>query len=175
MQLNVGDWVYSYSAGIWQIYKILNYKCRDPLTGNETDKTTIFSKRFLNKSYKKSFSQETCDPSFIKFLSDKELKKLNDFILQNQKLYNQFTDYAPKTLDCIYNARIGIPKNHDVKEAESKIQKDLWMSDLKISSYLESLGFNTKEFPYWTVQFVSPNHQCKDGYLVFKYERILGK
>lgn len=173
MSLNVGDWALSYSSGIWQIYRILTYKCRDPLTGNEKEKTTIFLKRFINKSFKRSFSEECCDPSFVKKLSSEELQTLNDFIGKNNELYTKFINYIPKEIDCIYNARIGIQTGKTAQEIESMIQKNLLISDFEISPLLEDLGFNTKEFPYWTVQFVSHDHQCKDGYLVFRFKRLL--
>ena len=66
MELKIGDWVRSYSPGIWRIYRILkDYKHADPLTGKEAFRTTIFSKRFLSKSFKRFFGEQCCDPSFV--------------------------------------------------------------------------------------------------------------
>ena len=173
MSLEVGDWVRSYSAGIWQIYRILEYKCRNPVTGKEQDKTTIFSKRFVSNTFKRSFKEECCDPSFVEQLNSGEKRELDLFINQNKKLYVMFRDYKPKNIDCIYNARIGIPENRD----SSAIAKALYglgpIRDLDISQHLTTLGYNTKAMPYWTIQFISENFTLEDGYLVFKFSRIL--
>jgi hypothetical protein len=71
MDLKVGDWVTAYKPGIWRIYRVLNYKSRDPLTRAEATRTTIFSKRFLSKTFKPSSGEECCDPSFVGKLSEK--------------------------------------------------------------------------------------------------------
>ena len=111
--LKVGDWVKSYSSGIWQIYRILDCKRLNPATGDEQDKTTIFSKRFLSNAYKRSFKEECCDPHFVTRLNSDEKSDLNKFISENPKLYETFLAYEPKNIDCVYNARIGIPESRD--------------------------------------------------------------
>jgi hypothetical protein len=173
MGLNVGDWVRSYSAGIWQIYRVLeDYKCLDPLTGNETINSTIFSKRFVSNSFRKSFKEECCHPSFVTDLKYEEMKKLEIFIVKNSVLYAKFVKYEPKPIASVYNARIGIPTNRSVEEIARLIPSSESFTALQISPFLQKLGFDTKQLPSWTVQFVSENHQCENGWLVYKFSRV---
>jgi len=89
VQSFTGDspWVSSYHPSIWQIHRILNYKDFDPVTKSEANKTTIFSKRFLSKSFKRSFKEECCSPVFVAALDFETETKLKYFIEQNQALY----------------------------------------------------------------------------------------
>ena len=173
MAPKIGDWVRSYSAGIWQIYRILDYKCKDPVTGKVVEKTTIFSKRFVSDSFKRSFKEECCDPAFVYLLELDKKKELDAFIESNSGLYQKFIDHEPKQIDCIYNARIGISPHRDSQIIADKL-KDLGpIKDIEINPKLNELGFNTKAMPSWTVQFVSSGFECLGGYLSFQFLRVL--
>jgi hypothetical protein len=171
--LKIGDWVRSYSTGIWQIYRILDYKCKDPVTGKDVEKTTIFSKRFVSDSFKRSFKEECCDPAFVYFLDMDKKKELDSFIESKPGLYQKFIDHEPKKIDCIYNARIGIPLHKDSQMIEDKLKVLGPIKDIEINSKLNELGFDTKAMPSWTVQFVSNDFACVDGYLSFQFVRVL--
>ncbi len=173
MSFEVGDWVRSYSAGIWQVYRILNYKCLDPVTGEERDKTTIFSKRFVTNSFKRSFKEECCEPAIVQHLDSGEQGELEVFISQNTQLYEKFLGFEPKNIDCIYNARIGIPKSGDSSVIAEAFTRSKPMRDLDINQYLTGMGYDTKGMPSWTVQFLSENFEIENGYLIFKFSRIL--
>ena len=173
MSLKVGDWVRSYSSGIWQIYRIVEYKCLNPVTGDEQEKTTVFSKRFLSNSYKRSSKEECCDPLFVARLNSDENAKLDIFISENAELYKKFLAYEPKNIDCVYNARIGIPESRDSATVFGALTGSEAMRDIDINKYLTGLGYNTKAMPYWTIQFVSENFSIVDGYLYFKFNRVL--
>jgi len=173
MELKVGDWVRSYSSGIWQIYRILDYKCSDPLTGNSQNKTSIFVKRFVSNSFKRSFKQESCDPLIITKLGREEQLKLDGFIKDNPDLYKKFNELAFTDIDCIYNARIGIPENSSIESIASKFESTGYIKDIDIQSMLVKMGFKTKDMPSWTVQFISDNYHCIDGHLAFKFARVL--
>ena len=173
MELKIGDWVTSYSSGIWQIYKILNYKGINPVSGLEKEITSIFSKRFLSKSFKSSFKEECCSPDFVDKLDHETTDRLKKFIKENDELVSKFKKYLPKKINSVYNARIGIPKGKNAKEAEAIISKDRAFNVLEINQHLDELGFNTKELPSWTAQFVSEDFKCQNGYLVYNFKRIL--
>lgn len=175
MRLNVGDWVRSYSSGIWQIDRILEYWCLDPLTGREAKKTTVFSRRFVSNSFKRSFSEEACDPVFVNSLGKDELSTLQDFIARNSGVHEKFLAHQWKGIDCLYNARICIPHDRDLAAATANLAGAGPIRDVDIPSLLEGLGFDTKTSPSWTVQFVSRNFECRDGYLMFKFHRILNR
>jgi hypothetical protein len=173
MNLTIGDWVRSYSAGIWRIYDILTYKCLNPVTNREQSKTTVFLKRFVGNNFKKAFTEECCDPSFVKPLSVKDSKSLTGFIEKNSALFEEFSDYNPQRLDCIYNAGIMVPRGLSAKEIELKIPKDKALRDLDIDAFLRKIGLNTKGYPQWTAQFVSKGFETEKGYLMFRFDKIL--
>lgn len=173
MALKIGDWVRSYSAGIWQIYRILDYKCNDPVSGKQVEKTTIFSKKFVSDSFKRSFKEECSDPAFVYLLDPDKKKELDAFIESHPGLYQKFINHEPKKMDCIYNVRISIPPHRDSQMIADKL-KDLGpVKDIEINAKLNALGFNTKARPSWTVQFVSSGFEYIDGYLSYQFLRVL--
>jgi hypothetical protein len=173
MALKVGDWVTTCWAGIWRIYRILNYKCSDPLAGEERFHTTVFSKRFLSKTFKQLFGQACCDPSFISNLGPEDQKRLEAFIADNPTVYAKFESYQPKPVDCIYNARIGIPTDRSAKEVAALFDKKRLIHESDIDPMLKDMGFDTNALPAWTVQFVSKDHEGVDDYLVYRFDRVL--
>ena len=173
MNLKVGDWVTSYSKGIWQVYRVLDYTCIDPASKKEMKKNTVFSKRFVSSTLKRSFKEECCDPAFVTKLDSVELTELQEFIDDNVGLYKKFESYQPKEIDCIYNARIGIPEDRSAGNIAKLLEGSGIIKETEINAQLAELGFNTKAMPSWTVQYVAKDFQCIDGYLAFKYERVL--
>jgi hypothetical protein len=171
-ELKVGDWVTSYQKGIWQVYRILRYKGKDPGSDREEHRTSIFSKRFVLNSFKRSFTAECCHPSFVKRLDSQTQKALDELIARNGELLKAFTAYQPGPVDCIYNARIGIPNNMSETEVASLIPRDRLFSEMEIDPYLTSLGFDTKSLPAWTVQFRSKDHRCREGYLDYEFQGV---
>lgn len=171
---DVGDWVRIHKAGIWQIYRLLNVKCADPRTGEETQRPILFAKRFLSNSFRKSFSQDCCHPSLARPLTDSEKQKLNAFIEQHDKQFAQFEAFTPKPIGCIYNARMAIPSDKTPEQVDQELSTDRTFNELQIRTYLEGHGFDDG-FPYWTVQFKNSDHECDDdGYLRYTYMRVLG-
>jgi hypothetical protein len=166
--------VRSYESGIWQVYRILNYIGKDPASGSEQHRTTVFSKRFVLNSFKRSFKVECCDPSFVEKLDRSTSKKLAEFIEKNQSLYESFCGYEPEPIDAIYNARIKVPDGKTIEEVETRLSGCPPLNGLQIEKYLTDSGFDTEGFPSWTVQFVSKDHECEDGHLVYRYHGVLG-
>jgi hypothetical protein len=165
--------VRSYESGIWRIYRILNYIGRDPVSGSEQHRTTVFSKRFLLNSFKRSFKIECCDPSFVEKLDKVTANKLDEFIEENRGLYESFCEYEPEPINAVYNARIKAPDGKTKEEVETCLSSCPSLNELEIGEYLRDAGFDTEGFPYWTVQLVSKNHECHDGYLVYRFHRVL--
>lgn len=168
-----GDWVRSYESGIWQIFRVLHYVGKDVVSGSEQQRTTIFSKRFLLDTLKHSFKTECCDSSLIEKLDPATLRKLTKFIEENQGLYEEFRKYNPKPIDSVYNARIRVPDGSGIEAVESCLKTSRSLTEFEIEQYLRDFGFNPDGNPHCTVQFVSRDHACKDGYLIFQFRRVL--
>ncbi len=173
MSLKVGDWVTSYSCGIWQVYRIIHYNDIDPVTAARITRTAVFSKRFVNNSFKKSFSEECCEQVLVKPLGKDITLKLDEYIRANKEIYDKFRAHSPREIDAVYNARIGIPGTMKPGDVMKKISREKAFTIKEIIPYLNGLGFNTDEMPSWTVQFVSRNHELVDDWLAYRFEKIL--
>lgn len=170
---NIGDWVLSYSKGIWQIYRILDIKDIHPKTKNEVNKQLIFSKRIVSDKFKRSFREECCDKSFVEKLNDELQIKLDCFIENNQKAYKDFLNYKPKPIDLICSRSINDSGLLSMEDIESEIDKEKKMTECEIDILLSELNLKTGFIPLFTFQFVSRDHECRDNRLVYSFLRVL--
>ena len=123
-KLKVGDWVNSYSKGIFRVEKIINrYYDESNLSilgenkiGDKYKDRIIVTKRFLNSKMKKSISYESCSEFFITFLHNDKLIELNKIIEQNPKLLNELNEYEIPKIIGVYNSELQI-------ETEEELQK----------------------------------------------------
>lgn len=170
--MEVGDWVNSYSAGIWRIYRIQNVKSVNIHTKECENRTAVFSARFLNSSFKRSFSQEVCNKAFVYPLENAEQEKLNQFILENPKLMEAFNSYKPKPLDSIYNANIVIPDTTTKEELEKMLISLGPKTHYEIYRYLLNSGIGLGGAKGLNAQFVCPNHKAnQNGELLYEFSR----
>ncbi len=141
--MKVGDFVHSYTKGIWQIYRIIKYKNINFQNNKQEKKVTVFLKRFISTSYKKSFSEECCDSSFVYPLSDDEILELNSFIGKNKDLFEQFNNYMPKPIDAILNIKIRKIERVELKQFTELI-KQKKMTYREINKYIVQNNLNRK-------------------------------
>jgi hypothetical protein len=133
----------------------------------------VLLKRFVSDSFKPSWSQETVDPSVVRPLSKKDAARLETFIANHPDLLARFNEYSPSFV-AIYNARIAGTKGMTRRGVEAKIPGKRFVTELEIDPWLNSLGFDTRKMPpRWTVQFVSPDFRIKDGYLVYRFDKLI--
>ena len=171
--MKVGDFVHSYTKGIWQIYRIINYKTINLQNDKSEKKETVFLKRFISASYKKSFSEECCDPSFVSPLSVEELIKLNNFIENNKDLFEEFNNYMPKPIDAILNIKIRKIEQVELKQFTELLKSRKKMTYREINKYIVQNNLKAEKSYGNTLQFVSNNFEIKNGNLVYQYSRIL--
>ena len=125
----IGDWVYSYSKGIFRIKKIIDEYfdeseksiLGDNKIGDKKEYRTIISKRFLNSNFKKSISYESCSEFYISKINDKDLIQLNEIIEKNQKHLIELDNYEIPTQTSIYNMELDIEKDDDLKKVHDLI------------------------------------------------------
>lgn len=127
--IEIRDWVKSYSKGIYRVEKILDryYDESSPLIPEnkrigDQENSIVLSKRFLNSRFKKSFSYESCDESFISKLTKKEQIELNKVISEKPKLVNELNAYEIPTLTAIYNSDLQIDDQNDLKKVINLIE-----------------------------------------------------
>jgi hypothetical protein len=95
------------------------------------------------------------------------------YIADNPGVYAKFESYHPKPVDNNYNARIGIPKDRSAEDVAALFDKTRLIPESDIDPMLKGMGFDTNALPAWMAQFVSKDHECVDGYLVYRFERVL--
>jgi len=172
-ELKIGDWVRSYGSGIWRINRILELNDFDIPSQSYKPRTAIFSSRFVNDSFKRSFSTESCDSAFVSHLEPEEKEKLDSYIKQNQYLLSKFDAYKPKSIDAIYNANVNIPASRNQSELEENLAEFKSLNIEQLYSKLLSSGLGSSGSKGWTAQFVSKNHCSVGGKLVYSFSKVL--
>lgn len=125
----IGDWVYSYSKGIFRIEKIVDEYfdeseksiLGDNKIGAKKEFRTIISKRFLNSNFKKSISYESCSEFYISRIKDEDLTQLNEITEKNQKYLIELDNYEIPTQTSVYNMELDIEKDDDLKKVHNLI------------------------------------------------------
>jgi len=171
--IKIGDWVRSYGSGIWRVHRTLELNDFDIQSQSYKPRTIVFSSRFVNDSYKRSFSTESCDSAFVYHLDPDEKEELESFIDNNPELVAKFDAYKPKSIDAIYNANVNIPASGNTTDLEETLStfQELNLEqlyNLLIESKIGSIGAKG-----WTAQFVSNNHECCKGKLLYRFSRVL--
>ena len=105
--------------------------------------------------------------------NDDDRTRLQRFIKDHPYVFEQLKSYKPRPIDVVFNARIGIPSKLTREDVEKMIATERMFTAFEIGPYLHAKGFSTTELPFWTVQFISPDHECRGGYLRFKLNRVL--
>ncbi|WP_444896943.1 hypothetical protein [Microbulbifer sp. SSSA005] len=170
--LKIGDWVRTIKAGLWQIYRIDEFNCINPMTEKVEDKTLVFIKRFINDSGKRSFTQDVYSPEVIFQLSSEELNELEEFISEHQDIYDKFTSFQPKPINSVYSRGIKIPEDRTSDEIANLIPKDEYFTQTEIVDIVDNLGYDTKSYPQWTIQFLSEGTQLVDGYVRYRFNKV---
>src|SRR6187399_3075217 len=102
--LSLGDWVRSYSKGLWQIDRIIHeqYAIRYSLSEPKRlyDGPQVFVRRLVNDKWKVTCARESVHYSFVKKIGAADAKKLAAFIAQNPVAFKRFQEYQ-KPLDCV--------------------------------------------------------------------------
>ena len=171
--IKVGDWVRTIKAGIWQVYRIDEFYCINPMTEKVEDKTLVFIKRFVNDSGKRSFTQTVYSPEVLCKLDSEELEDLSGFIDKNKEMYSKFSSYKPKPIDSLYAISFAIPEDKTAKEISDLMPKDKSFTQTEIKEIVDSLGYDTKSYPQWRVQFLSKGTELIDGYVRYKFNQVL--
>jgi hypothetical protein len=121
-EIKIGDWVNSYSKGIYRVEKIIEqfYDESSPdLDGNKIgDKMkdrTIVSKRLLNSKFKKSINYESCSEYFISHLDNGQITELQKTLADNPQFLMELNEYQIPTLTTVYNSDLKIDNDTDLQ------------------------------------------------------------
>ncbi|ESP90536.1 hypothetical protein [Pseudoalteromonas luteoviolacea] len=171
--IKIGDWVRSYGSGIWRVHRILELSDFDIQSQSCKTRTIVFSSRFVNDSYKRSFSTECCDLAFVSHLDSDEKDELESFIENNPELVAKFDTYQPKRIDAIYNANVNIPSSGCTTDLEERLSSFQELNLEQLYNQLTKFKIGSSGTKGWTAQFISNNHECCEGKLLYSFSRIL--
>ena len=121
-EIKIGDWVNSYSKGIYRVEKIIDkfYDESSPVLdgnkiGDKMKDRTIVSKRLLNSNFKKSINYESCSDHFVSPLDSQQMTELQKILTDNPKFLKELADYQIPTLTTIYNSDLKIDNETDLQ------------------------------------------------------------
>lgn len=181
MKVKIGDWVRSYSSGIWQVYRIVeNLEEFDSISKSVEKRSLVFCKRFLNNSFKRSFGSESCHPDFVYGLEKADHEKLLSIINDNPDLFSKFQKYKPKPIDAIYNLSFCVDANSKVSDYQGIFDESEPLDVFEIRAKAESNNLKLRSVPdltneevRWTLQFCSEDHKIVNNRLIYKFTRVL--
>ncbi|XOV78937.1 MAG: hypothetical protein ACFHVJ_18745 [Aestuariibacter sp.] len=145
----------------------------DIQTKKYKSRTVMFLSRFISDSFKRSFSTDSCDSSFVYHLDTSEKKQLDTFIENNPDLLKKFNSYKPKALDAIYNENVNIPTSNNSEELNNELSSFQNLTLEQIYNRLLETQIGSWNAKGLTAQFVSKNHETHEGKLKFSFSKIL--
>ncbi len=183
MELKQGDWIYSYSKGIFRIEEIVNkyYEECTPLLGNnkigdEMPTRTIVSKKFLSSTFKKSFGFEVCDESLASKLSKTDLDKLENLISEKPHLLKKLDEYEIPQRQTIFNLELQIEKKSDLEKFDLLVKFiNKGKTYIEIENEMETLDllkFKPKYFGNYLLRFINYDDELRDKRRVWKNAEI---
>lgn len=122
-EIKIGNWINSYSKGIFRVEKIIEqfYDESSPILdgnkiGDKMKDRIIVSKRLLNSKFKKSISYERCSEYFVSHLNKEQAIELKKAISNNLDLLNDLDHYQIPVLISIYNSELQIQNKSDLQK-----------------------------------------------------------
>jgi hypothetical protein len=172
-EIKIGDWVKSYSKGIYRIERIFDrfYDESSPCIpehdniGNQLN-SIVLLKRLLNSKFEKSIGYESCNETFIFQLNEKEFPQLKKVLIEKPQLIQELDTFEIPVLKTVYNYDLQIDNKKDlnlVKECIAFIKKG--KSFLQINNEMERLDIlrlKPKHFGNYKLQLFNFNEEYID-------------
>jgi hypothetical protein len=180
--IKVGDWVTSYSQGIWRVERIIQdvYETRYSLTEpkKKSGEKFYILKRIVNKDWKRSISMESCNGVFVHKISKQDLNYLNSFIANNEKVMKDFEKYS-KDMDLVLNISFSTDVDGIINFEE--IANELFPNNEGYTSDEIIMKLNNSELAKYmdktpitkTLQFVSHNMTVRGSEFIYLYNKAL--
>ena len=180
MRVNSGDWVRSYSKGIWQVMREVpqhfapRYSIAAPL---ELAPEAIFVlKRLVDDKWKKAFAVETAQGSLLRPLAKADAAKLARFQVENPRIIAEFEAYE-KPVDQILNLPFSLAKKSDFRLFKQTM-KQTFAEPLQRGVTSDAILKLVAESPYasgyWqnprsaTLQFVCHNLEIARRHFIYR-------
>ena len=184
-----GDWVRQISSGIWRVSRILSgfdefrYSLNKPKM--KSKRSLVFANRLVNDSWKRSFTTECFEMSWVNRVEDEEQQRVGHLLRDNAALRKAFEAYEadPKPVDLIVNLGFGLPATSDQEQFKAvcaealadPIQRGLTLDD--VLELIRAAGYDEFMRKYPTtarLQLVCPDHELRGAEFVMRRYRFLG-
>nr|WP_299173655.1 hypothetical protein [uncultured Allomuricauda sp.] len=160
----------SYSKGIYRIEIIVDQfydesypALGEKKIGDRIKDRIVVSKRFLNSTFKKSFSYESCSEAFVSKLNNNQYSELQKIIGQSPKLLEEFNEYEIPTRETVYNMELQIDNESDLKGVNELIDFiKTGKNFLEIQTEMEQadlLKLKPKYFGNYLLQLINYNDE----------------
>jgi len=182
----VGDWVKSYTPGIWQVFRViqneprLRYSLNERKRGNR--RPVIFCKRLVDECWKASFTGEICDPAVVQVLSSVDRARLDDFLSKNPDILDKFSVYEPRDLDSAMDLLLIVPDSigkNGIQSIANEVFADIEEEGLSNDEILERI--DTSQLRDYVsprvinaiLRFLCKEHEIRDGEYVFRKVQVI--
>lgn len=172
MDIRVGDWVTSYSAGFWRVERIIKGAISVDASGKMSASNLVISKRFLSAGYRPLFGTECCSEACVSKLNSDELVNLESFLLENKGRYQKFLAREPKVV-CSWCDVFFTPSKSEKQEkiaALFNMEEKIKASNLH--SYVKNLGLEYFGKPAWRVEFKCTNYEMEGQELLYTFNKV---
>jgi hypothetical protein len=185
-----GDWVRLTPLwpGIWRVYRVLaGFKETEwsvEVSPKKSKRVLIFCHRLVNDSWKRSFSHQTCEISYVRPVGHEERTRLNGLLSTDSKLRKTFEQYQVKQnrIDLIADIGFGgFTKTQSANFAKlcdemlaNRIQAGLTIPEVLKLLHENGLEGKIHELPQqMTLQLTCINHELRSDEFTHKEYRIL--
>jgi hypothetical protein len=190
MEIDTGDWIRITPLwpGIWNVYRVLagfnenRWSLNEPLRRSEH--TLVFCHRLVSDSWKRSFSHQCCDFSYVRPLDGDDRRQLDLLLSSDDKLRIAFEKYqtAHDVIDLVANISFGGMPDRSLNGFSDLCNQMLarrigvGMTIDEVLGALREVGLDKyqRALPRQvTLQLVSVNHELRDDEFVYRRYRAL--
>jgi hypothetical protein len=190
--VQTGDWVRmpSLFPGIWRVSKTLagfkenRWSLGEPSI--KSSRTLVFCYRIVNDSWKRAFSHQSCEASFVQPLALDELQRLQALILSGKELTKAFERYQIKNpkIDLIANLSLGGLSDQSVDRFPNlcnemladRIKAGVTLDEVLMLLQTRGLNAHIHMIPRRvTLQLVSIGHELRKDEFVYRRYRVLSR
>src|SRR5690606_10948505 len=108
----IGDWINSYSPGVWHVYRLLEgfNGVRYSLDARKkrSKRVIVFSKRLADATWKPAFRTESCERSLVTPLSPEVRRRVDDLLSADPGIRSAFNAYQPESIPLIVNLTMNV-------------------------------------------------------------------
>ena len=169
--LKVGDWITSYSAGIFRIEQIITEYYEENNSMMPTDKKigdvelrTIVSKKLFNSKFKKTLGYDSCNELLAKKVTPEQEDHIKTILAQNPQFLQQLDDYKIPPLHNVCNMPLQIDSEQDMENVKLLIAFiNIGRTMVEIDEEIKRLNIIVpKYYGNYKFQFINTNYEYKD-------------